>query len=256
VVLVGRFRTGGCKDNGSDASASADGANGHSNGDGGGRSHASDETLLCGPCGLAVDRSPKPAPASTTAFPTMNAPALYIADSLNGRVRKIDRTGAVSTLAGIGRAELSADAKKEKGAAVPAASAAPAAAPAAVANGAAGSSPQSPSSPAAPARVVDGPASAATFAHPTSLAVDSESNVFVCDTHAHCIRKITPPAQAHGGQAQVSTFVGRPIALTPNSPAPKTKDLTGTEATLWFPTASTRAHSQTDFRAAYTRRVR
>ncbi|MCL2625593.1 MAG: IPT/TIG domain-containing protein [Cystobacterineae bacterium] len=47
----------------------------------------------------------------------------------------------------------------------------------------------------------DGPGNAARFHHPYGVAIDSENNLYVADTHNHCIRKVTPD----GG---VSTFAG------------------------------------------------
>ncbi|MDR2207855.1 MAG: SMP-30/gluconolactonase/LRE family protein, partial [Azoarcus sp.] len=47
----------------------------------------------------------------------------------------------------------------------------------------------------------DGIGSAAKFLHPKGIAIDAAGNLYVADTHNHCIRKVTPAGE-------VSTLAG------------------------------------------------
>lgn len=68
---------------------------------------------------------------------------------------------------------------------------------------------------------VDGTGSAARFAFPNSVAVDTQGNVYVADTRSHAIRKITP-------SGVVTTLAG--LAATPGS-----ADGTGSAARFAYP---------------------
>ncbi len=72
---------------------------------------------------------------------------IYIADSANHCVRKVDQAGIVRAYAGTGEAGYSGD---------------------------------------------GGPATEARLDYPTGLAVDAEDNLYIADYYRHCIRKVTP----------------------------------------------------------------
>ena len=98
------------------------------------------EALLCFPAGVAVG-------------PTGN---VYVADTWNHRVRKIDPSGVISTLAGTGSRGYEGD---------------------------------------------GGPASEATLAYPMAVTADARGNVYVADSRNHRIRRISP-------EGVISTFAG------------------------------------------------
>ena len=88
---------------------------------------------------------------------------LYVADTLNHRIRKITPEGEVSTLAGSGKENEYGNIK---------------------ASG-----------------YADGPGNVAQFNAPSGIALDKEGNLYVADSFNHRIRKITP-------EGEVSTFAG------------------------------------------------
>ena len=98
------------------------------------------EARLCFPAGVAAD----------------TAGNVYVADNWNHRIRKIDPSGVISTLAGTGVRGIGGD---------------------------------------------GGPASQARLAHPLAVAVDSAGNVYVADSRNHRIRKID-------SSGVISTFAG------------------------------------------------
>ena len=76
---------------------------------------------------------------------------VYVADSTNHRIRKIDKAGNVSTLAGSGRLDI-----------------------------------------AEPGGYQDGASLTSRFNYPTGVVVDAKGNVYVADSYNHRIRRITP----------------------------------------------------------------
>ena len=144
---------------------------------------------FAGPAGVAVDA----------------AGNLYVADFGNGTIRKVTSAGVVTTLAGLAGNEGSADGtgsaasfQGPSGVALDSATNLYVAdsfnntirkvSPAGVVTTRAGSCGETGST--------DGVGAAARFNHPTGLAVDSATNVYVADTWNHTIRKITGAGMA------------------------------------------------------------
>ena len=96
---------------------------------GGGDGGPATEAQLAFPKGVAVDADDN----------------LYIADNENGRIRRIDRSGTITTIAGIGDGDFSGD---------------------------------------------GGPAIGARLDSPTGVAVDSGGNLYIADTENHRIRRV------------------------------------------------------------------
>src|SRR5262249_18596171 len=70
----------------------------------------------------------------------------------------------------------------------------------------------------------DGPASAARFREPTSLAVDTQGNLYVAEVSGHRVR------QVRAGTREVSTYAG-------NGSAGWRDAAVGTDAQFWAPSA-------------------
>lgn len=141
-------------------------------GDGGPATVAS----LCGPNGLAVDASGN----------------LYVADTKNNRVRKIDITGTIRTVAGHGCCPLIAN----------------------------------------PFPLGDnGPALAATLSEPTGLAIDAAENLHIADTGNHRVRMVDASGNintvAGNGSGEYSGDDGPATAAGVGSPRGLAIDSTG-----------------------------
>jgi hypothetical protein len=198
----------------------------------------SSEALFASPSGLCVDRGTKlggEQQKNSTALPVMHAPRLLIADLKNARVRVLDRTGLclssllpcyVSCLADSMYVclPLFLLAGCVSSLAAPAA-AAPAPAPPGgdsetkAQASSASSAPALASAPAASAPVPASATSVNRFQQPLSVAVDSQSNVYVCDVAAHTIFKVS------AATGEVTPFLGGAAAQA-NYSSP-----------LWYPTA-------------------
>jgi sugar lactone lactonase YvrE len=161
----------------------------------GGTDGASSNARFSGPSGITADASGN----------------LYVADTYNGTIRKIDGSGNVSTFAGTAGVEGHVDATG---------AAAQFIGPAGMASDTAGNLYVADSgnnvirriSPAGVVTTVagngtygsvDGNAATAEFASPMALALDKAGNIYVADTNNHTIRKITPAGV-------VSVFAGAP----------------------------------------------
>ena len=108
-------------------------------------------TTIAGTGELGFGGDGGPATDARLAFPTDvavdGAGNLYIADSRNHRIRKVDSSGTITTIAGSGEPGFSGD---------------------------------------------GGPATDARLARPTGVAVDDAGNVYIADTDNHRIRILTP----------------------------------------------------------------
>ena len=108
-------------------------------------------TTIAGSGELGFGGDGGPATDARLAFPTDvavdGAGNLYIADSRNHRIRKVDSSGTITTIAGSGEPGFSGD---------------------------------------------GGPATDARLARPTGVAVDDAGNVYIADTDNHRIRILTP----------------------------------------------------------------
>ncbi|RYY40903.1 MAG: hypothetical protein EOO08_03925 [Chitinophagaceae bacterium] len=139
-----------------------------------------------------------------TAIVCDTAGNLYVADSKNGRIRRLARNGVVTTLAsGLSTPTgLAIDAGGNLYVAEQAAHRIRTVTPQGVVTILAGGT----------QGFSNGVGTSASFNNPTALAVDESGNVYVADRNNHCIRKITP-----GGV--VTTFAGARTGFPANEPS-------------------------------------
>ena len=141
--------------------------------------------LLASPYGVAVD----------------SAGNLYIADTGNRRIRKIDSTGTITTIAGTGEVGFSGD---------------------------------------------GGPAAAARLAFPDGVAVDSAGNLYIADTGNRRIRKLTP-----GGGSTPPNPTGPAVTLPGKPQAPTVSAATPYSLTVEWTEPENTGTSITDYDVQY-----
>ena len=143
------------------------------------------EAELRNPYGVAVD----------------SAGNLYIADTGNRRIRKIDSTGTIITIAGTGELGFSGD---------------------------------------------GGPAAAARLAFPYGVAVDSAGNLYIADTGNRRIRKLTP-----GGGSTPPNPTGPAVTLPGKPPAPTVSVATPNSLTVEWMEPENTGPTITDYDVQY-----
>ena len=143
------------------------------------------EAELRNPYGVAVD----------------SAGNVYIADTGNQRIRKVDSTGTITTIAGTGEFGFSGD---------------------------------------------GGPAAAARLAFPDGVAVDSAGNLYIADTGNRRIRKLTP-----GGGSTPPNPTGPAVTLPGKPPAPTVSAATPNSLTVEWMEPENTGPAITDYDVQY-----
>ena len=143
------------------------------------------EAELRNPYGVAVD----------------SAGNVYIADVSNHRIRKVDSTGTITTIAGTGELGFSGD---------------------------------------------GGPAAAARLAFPYGVAVDSAGNLYIADTGNRRIRKLTP-----GGGSTPPNPTGPAVTLPGKPPAPTVSAATPNSLTVEWMEPENTGPTITDYDVQY-----
>ena len=143
------------------------------------------EAQLNNPAGVAVDR----------------AGYVYIADSGNHRIRRVDLSGTITTLAGTGASGFSGD---------------------------------------------GGPAVEAQLYDPSGVAVDGAGNIYIADTGNHLVRKLTP-----GGGSTPPNPTGPAVTLPGKPPAPTVSAATPNSLTVEWMEPENTGPAITDYDVQY-----